>query len=332
MKRSLLSHKARSGALLAAAVLAFAGCSSAAETGSGAAGETSSAGGDAFPVTVQHSLGSTTIEREPERIVALGTTDADVVLALGEIPVGIRSIYNFPRGVGPWAEDELGSATPTVMGREIDYEAIAALQPDLILDVVDGGEQEQHDTLSRIAPTVSLPAGARPYAPTWQESTLLIAAALGKETEGAELVARTEAHLADVAAAHPAFAGRTVTYIDAFGAEAYIGGRDATAVRLMGELGFQPVPYIRDIQSDETQIPVSNELLGQVDADVVLIYSYGSTEEQALEQNPALQRLSAVQDGRTYWLPDLSLSAPSVLSIPYGVDALVPFIEGATSA
>jgi iron complex transport system substrate-binding protein len=313
--------------LLAAVILAVTGCSAPEPAGAGAA---PSPGSGSFPVTVQHAFGSTTVERAPERIVALGTTDADVVLALGEMPVGIRSPYNFPRGVGAWAEDELGSATPAVMGREINYEAIAALRPDLILDVVDGAEQEQYDTLARIAPTVALPAGARPYAPAWQETTMLIATALGLEAKGAELVERTEAYLADVRAAHPGFEGRTVTYIDAYGAEAFVGGRDATAVQMMGELGFQPVPYVRDLQTDETQVPVSNELLGQVDADVLLIYAFGNTEEQAQQQNPALAGLSAVRDGRAYWLSDLSLSQPSVLSIPHGVDAMLPVLEEAT--
>ncbi|WP_158228262.1 iron-siderophore ABC transporter substrate-binding protein [Pseudonocardia sp. MH-G8] len=328
MQRSLTSPLIRIGAVLV--TLALAGCSSAAPAESGPAAAPAPESG-AFPVSVEHSLGTTTVERAPERIVTLGMTDADVVLALGEVPVGIASPYNFPRGVGVWAEDELGAATPAVMGREINYEAVAALQPDLILDVVSGGEQERYDTLSRIAPTVALPAGALPYAPAWQESTELIAEALGKEAEGAELVARTERYVTDVAAAHPGFAGRTLTYIDAYGAEAYAGGRDATAVQLMGELGFEPVPYLRDLQSEETQILVSNELLGQLDADVVLLYAFGETPEQALQQNAGLGTLPAVRDGRAYWLPDLSLSAPSVLSIPYGVDTLLPFLEGATS-
>jgi iron complex transport system substrate-binding protein len=325
-----MSILTRTGAVLIA--LALAGCGSAPSGGSAdtPAPAPAAPGAGAFPVTVEHALGSTTVERAPERIVTLGTTDADVVLALGEVPVGIASPYNFPRGVGVWAEDELGQATPTVMGRELDYEAVAALAPDLILDVVSGGEQERYDTLSRIAPTVALPPGAQPYAATWQESTTHIAKALGKEAEGAELVAQTERYLAGVADAHPAFAGRTLTYIDAYGAEAYAGGRDATAVQLMGELGFEPVPHLRDLQSEETQILVSNELLGQLDADVALLYAFGSTQEEALQQNAALGTLSAVRDGRAYWLTDLSLSAPSVLSIPHGVDALLPFLEQAT--
>jgi hypothetical protein len=40
--------------------------------------------------------------------------------------------------------------------------------------------------------------------------------------------------------------------------------------------------------------------------------------------------LSAVRDGRAYWLSDLSLSQPSVLSIPHGVDAMLPVLEEAT--
>lgn len=285
-----------------------------------------SAGG--FPVTVEHSLGSTTIEREPSRIVTLGATDADIVLALGVEPVGIRSPYGFERGVGPWAEDEL-TGSPTVLGREIDYETVAALEPDLIVNVFADGEQAAHDILTRIAPTVALPSGARPFAPTWQDSTRLIAQSLGRPADGERLVEGTEDYLAIVAAANPEYAGATLTYLDVQAGQAYVGSQDATAVELMGELGFQSVPFVRDLSPDRTQNLVSPELISEVDADVLLVYSIGSTDEEAVTSTPGLADLDAVRDDRTYFLPDLSLSAPSVLSIPYGIDALVPFLQAA---
>lgn len=297
--------------------------------GAGAPGPGPSAPGT-FPVTVSHSLGSTTIAGPPQRVVTLGSTDADVALALGVTPVAIRSTYSFPRGVGPWAEDELGAATPPVMGRQINYELIAASRPDLILNVKSGGDRSEHETLSRIAPTVALPAGAPPYAPTWQETTRLIATALGRATQGEELVSRTDAYLAGVAAENPTFAGKTLTYLDLSAGRIDFGGRNATTLTTMRALGFQPVPYVRDFPEDRSQNLISAELVPNLDADVVLAYSIGYTDEEALRDAPAIGRLAAVRDGRARFLPDLSLSSPSVLSIPYGVDALVPFLRSAT--
>ncbi len=44
---------------------------------------------DGFPVTIDHALGTTTIPRAPERVVALGDQDADIAVALGMRPVAI---------------------------------------------------------------------------------------------------------------------------------------------------------------------------------------------------------------------------------------------------
>lgn len=315
----------RASGVAAAAVLLFAGCSGA----PAAPPTTDPAPTGAFPVTVEHSLGSTVIEREPQRVVTLGSTEVDVALALGVVPVAIGSFYDFERGVGPWAEDELGDATPTVFSsRQLDLEAVAAAAPDLILDVNASGELADYEKLSRIAPTISLPVGAPPFAAPWRDTTRLVAQALGRADDGERLVRETEGYLTGVAAANPAFAGRTFTYLDLFGAEVYAGGRDSTVVETVGELGLVPPPYVQARGVTESTSPISLELLPQVDADVVLAYAIGTTDEEAVAQIPMLGRLT----GRLHFLPDLSLSAPSVLSIPYGVDALVPVLQEATAS
>lgn len=76
---------------------------------------------------------------------------------------------------------------------------------------------------------------------------------------------------------------------------------------------------------------ISAELLPRVDADVMLIYGFGKPPPEVLGANPRLEGLGAVKSGRAHFLQDLSLSASSVLSIPHGLDALLPFLEGATS-
>jgi iron complex transport system substrate-binding protein len=319
--------------LAAAAVILLAtlvGCSSA-PAPTGRSEQAAAPTAAAFPVTVEHSLGSTVIEREPTRVVTLGTSDVDTALALGVTPVGIHSRYGFERGVGPWAEQELGSATPAVSGgRELNYEWIAAQRPDLILNLISSGEREEHDRLSRIAPTVALPAGAAPYSPTWQDATRLTAQALGRAAEGDTLVADTEAYLARQVTENPAFSGRTATYLDVVGGEVYVGGKEATVVTTMKDMGFRDTAYVEALPAEDTQHALSAELLPQVDADVVLVFGFGSSENEVLASNAGLANLGAVREGHTYFLPDLALSSPSVLSIPYGVDAMLPFLRTAT--
>lgn len=67
--------------------LAVAGCSDGSSpTQADAAADGLHAEQSAFPVTIEHNLGSTIIESAPKRIAAGGIGDADVLLALGLTP------------------------------------------------------------------------------------------------------------------------------------------------------------------------------------------------------------------------------------------------------
>ncbi|MEZ4730962.1 MAG: hypothetical protein R3E79_27905 [Caldilineaceae bacterium] len=84
----------------------------------------------AFPVTVEHKYGSTTITETPQRIVTVGLTDHDAPLALGIVPVGTSEWFGgYPGLIWPWAQDELealGGEVPAAVGGDaINFEAIA---------------------------------------------------------------------------------------------------------------------------------------------------------------------------------------------------------------
>ena len=85
-----------------------------------AAGDGSSSGPAApaavFPATVTHEYGQTVVEEAPERVVSLGYTDQDAILALGTVPVAIREFTgNRPSATWPWAADKLKGEQPQVL-------------------------------------------------------------------------------------------------------------------------------------------------------------------------------------------------------------------------
>ncbi len=95
----------------------------------------------AFPITIEHKFGSTEITEIPKRIVTVGLTDQDALLALGVVPVGTTEWFGeHPSAVWPWAQDLLGGAKPEVVGdaTAVNYEKIVALKPDVILALYSG--------------------------------------------------------------------------------------------------------------------------------------------------------------------------------------------------
>jgi ABC-type Fe3+-hydroxamate transport system substrate-binding protein len=97
--------------------------------------------GGAFPVTIQHALGTTEIPAEPTRVVALGQTDPDTALALGVTPVGAREAFS--GGLETWITDALGGAEPDLLNVNagVPFEQVAALDTldaDVLLMVYGG--------------------------------------------------------------------------------------------------------------------------------------------------------------------------------------------------
>ena len=115
---------------LLVALLAATGCSGASGTSS-----TPATAALVFPTTVTHEYGQTTLEEAPERVVSLGYTDQDAILALGTVPVAIREFTgNQPSATWPWAADRLKGEQPAVLpADEVTPDEIAALEPDLIV-------------------------------------------------------------------------------------------------------------------------------------------------------------------------------------------------------
>lgn len=316
-----------------AAVGLMVSCSSASdEQPNTATADTSTPGTSdpAFPVSIDTKFGEVSVQSRPERVVALGWADAETALALGVQPVGASDWLAFGGdGVGPWA-DGLYDESPEILGtQEPSYEAVAELAPDVILDTKSSGDQDRYDRLSQIAPTIALPEGADNYLTTIEQQVAMVSAALGESEKGAELLDGLEEDFRAAADAHPEFAGKTIT-VGAFsgtGFGAYIA--DSTRVLFMRKLGFVSNPVIDALPPKGFSVPISEEELNKLDADVVVIFPIQKASTEVTD-NPLFQQIPAVRDGRSLVFDDpvvaKSYSTNSILSAEYAVNTVVPLI------
>lgn len=287
--------------------------------------------------TVEHKYGITEIPEAPERVVTVGISDHDAVLALGTVPVAITvdsdSSGDQPHGVWPWAQDELGDGKPEVLPTaEIDYERIAALQPDLITTVYSGITAEDYQKLSQIAPTVAQSGEYPDAGMPWDEMTRLISRALGEEEQAEELIAEVEERFAQAREQHPEFNDKTAVYAGFLDAgQYYAETAQSSRVEVLSALGFK-VP--EEVTGDEFFVEISQEQLSLLDHDV-LMWEIGDNPDitTAIKNNPLYQQLGVAREGRDIFVEDELLTGGliyiSVLSLPYVIDYLVPKLAAA---
>jgi iron complex transport system substrate-binding protein len=280
----------------------------------------------AFAVSIENKFGTTEIEAEPQRVVTVGFNDEDFVLALGVTPVGVRQLLgDYDAPTRPWAQDQLdGAELPTVGGEEIDVEAVAALEPDLIVGVYSFMDQAVYDQLSGIAPTLAQTDEYADGATPWQEQTLLTGQALGRDDEAQQLVDDVEGRFDQATSENPTFAGTSLAVdLTGVGSGHYALGRDDLRTQFFTDLGFT-VP--------DTSTDVSQERLDLLEADVLAVNGYTAADAAA---DTLFSGLDVVTGGRTVLLGSYSgavsaaLGFGSPLSLPFLLDEVVPALAAA---
>jgi iron complex transport system substrate-binding protein len=288
----------------------------------------------AFPVTIEHTHGSTTIEERPERVVVVGLRDTDAVLALGVTPVATREWFGEqPDAVWPWAQDELGDADPVVLDPiELDLEVVAGLDPDVIIGVDSGLTPDEYALLSEIAPTVAQPATFPDFAVPWRDRTRLVARALGEVDRAEELIADVEARFAEARESHPSFEGATALVgLAGVDGQAFVYAEGDARSEVLTELGFE-VPDVIESQVPEGQffLTLSQERFDELDADV-LVWIGGDADAFETVTDAPLYPTRVEVEGRDLFLPydplGGAMSFASVLSLPFLLDELVPELE-----
>jgi ABC-type Fe3+-hydroxamate transport system substrate-binding protein len=267
------------------------------------------------PVSVIDHTGRTIkLDKPATRVVSADWTSAEILLALGVVPVAVGDRDTYRNWVG--AGDDLPASVAEIGARyEPSLEKIAVLKPDLI--VQESGELVKGlDKLEAIAPTAGLDSyGLSKASPKteWdamRDATLKLGILTGRPAEAKALLERMDAEIAKQAkrirdAGH---AGDSVVLT-----QTSVGGKPATRlfddgsemVEVVHKLGL--VNGFKGKHEDYSFTEVGLEGLRQVgDTDWLLTLAQKKDSKEELnafgawKDNPVYQKLAVVKAGRVH--------------------------------
>ena len=207
-------------------------------------------------MTITHSLGETTVEKNPERVVVFDIPTLDTMEALG-----IDNVVGVPTSTYPENLSKFDSDEYTKVGtvKEVDLEAIKSADPDLI--IIGGRQADYYDQLTAIAPTISVSKDNTDYVGSVKENINLIGELFEVEEKATEAFAKVEERLNEV--------------------KELVNGKEALTVMVNeGNLS---------VYSDKSRFALINQGLGFVNADETIedsTHGQKVTFEYLAEQNP----------------------------------------------
>lgn len=306
----------------------------------------SSVDADAFPVTIEHAFGETTIESEPKRVATLGWTDQDNVLALGVVPVAATKLTwgGNEEGSSDWFDAELAEVGGDAPVRYDDSDGIpiqevAEQAPDLILATNSGITEAEYKKLSKIAPVVAYPEA--PWVTPWQTSLEMVGEALGRTELAADVREETDGEIARAQEEYPDLEGTSFvfTYMsttDLSGVGVY--GRQDPRVAILEQFGLESAPVVDEVVEDgQFYGTVSAERAETIDSDILLTYVEAEDDLETYGKDKLIGQVPAIKAGHAYGEIDkelgLSITNPTPISIPHIIENYLPKVaEVATEA
>jgi len=288
----------------------------------------------AFPVKMTHKYGDISIQEKPTRVVVVGHLDQDDVLSLGVKPIAIRDWYgNQPYAVWPWAQPLLGDAKPVVLAaRILDFEAIAALKPDLIIGVSSAMSEKEYLKLTAIAPTLAQPAEYADWTIPWHVRHLIIGQALGVSELAQQQVETLQKTLKQAKIDHPEFENKTAAVAFYYNKQPGAYASKDLRSQFLIDLGFIIPSEIDEIAGEAFYAGFSEERLDILNNDIVVWLASKETIESA--SNAIFRtRMPFYKNNKEYFTGDLvggAFSFFSYASIQFLLDEMLPELSKIT--
>lgn len=248
--------------------------------------------------TVTHAMGTAEIVGTPQRVVVLDTGELDTVLALGVTPVGAVAA-DATGTLQSYLGDRLDGIELVGTIREPNLEAIAALQPDLILTNKTRHE-DIYDQLNTIAPTVM----AERVGVAWRENLELAGEALGRVDEATTALAQYRAKAQETGARFGDPSQVAVSMVRFTGDTIRLYGEGSFIGTVLADAGFGR-PEVQ--RTPETFVEVSAEEVGRADGDLLFYGSFGeegSADAASVLGGPLWPGLPPVQAGAAHEVSD----------------------------
>ncbi|UFU05658.1 ABC transporter substrate-binding protein [Ruania halotolerans] len=265
----------------------------------GGTGASSGAGGQQEMRTVEHALGATEIPVDPQRVVLMNSAGLDIMIALGIVPVGAAlwgGISEVPDYVSAHLPDDftiLGTST------EPNLEAVAALEPDLIIGI-DNIVSDNLSVLEGIAPTVAYHRrDEQGVAVGWTEHITELGELLDLEDEAAQRIAAFEERVAEVDA-HRADTGETIAMLRARSEEVRFYDTTSTlssnVLQSMQHVTLLDPTFGQPVEDGAAPwLVISTEMLTEIPSDWVYIVPDSDADLEALQAQPLWEQVPAVQ-------------------------------------
>jgi iron complex transport system substrate-binding protein len=252
--------------------------------------------------TVEHAMGTTTMEKTPEKVVILTNEGTEALLALGVTPVGAVQSWTGD----PWYDhiaDDMKDVKVVGVESQVNVEAIAALQPDLII----GNKMRQeaiYEQLSAIAPTVF----AEDLRGNWKNNFELYAKAVNKEEKGKEVLAAYDQRIEDLKAELGDKVNMEVSMVRFMAGDVRIYHKDSFSGVILEQIGLAR-PESQD-KEDFAEKGVTQERIPAMDGDILFYFTYEEGDGKASEvekewiENPLFKNLEVAKSGQVFKVDD----------------------------
>ncbi|MCA1065027.1 iron-siderophore ABC transporter substrate-binding protein [Rossellomorea sp. AcN35-11] len=252
--------------------------------------------------SVEHAMGTTEIEGTPEKVVILTNEGTEALLSMDVTPVGAVQSWTGD----PWYDhiaDDMKDVEVVGTESELNMEAIAKLQPDLIIGN-KMRQEEQYNQLKDIAPTVM----AETLRGNWKENFELYSEALNKEEKGKEVLAEYDQRIDDLKGKLGDQLNQEVSMVRFLAGDVRIYHKDSFSGVILDQLGFAR-PEGQDVD-DFAEKGVTKERIPAMDGDVLFYFTYetGDGEANKLAEewlnDPLFQNLEVAKQDKVYEVSD----------------------------